>query len=636
MRRVLLTLGIAAGILVLGVGLGLAGAFLGDRVTSQHDEQVQPPIRNPVYVTGPAANDPRHPDPGAVVGLGKPPAPFVGVAKGAWVLPTDAIAESGHNPRGAGAGGVSVPVDKVGATAKSMGDTQLAPPGSPDHFVDQCAEGATPCPAGEPGTVVPLAGSLPPKMPSIRLWPGLTKTTYPGLRCDPGFRTSQRIPVVVTSDTFLSSLTVTLSIPKVSDLDTVELRSAQAALAPEEQWFTKRNEAGLPMGTDLDNGVQYCASLRTEHHPDLSYKLTGITLPAKPTYRVTATGYDIVLNKVTATADYATPVPHGRPPVLLTPLSGNVLQVVVPETDPSLKSPSAPQPKVWAERPWGYPVPAWDGDCSTFAPVAGKSGAPLVGYPRAPAKPYDPAELAKANYPYDRAYTHFSVWNIVLQESNAYFLCVSWPSLPSGEEYQAFRIETPDSMRLRISAYGFQGETRAYYMLRTKDAVCPDWQATWGPKETSPSGMGWAWPEIVCDSKGFPFPLTTTFEMMTPTYKGGELVDSGSQALFTPTWCQAQPGESFYPAGVIMPAESCGVIPPNHNLIDVAPNGSGGFPIVWEVPRIDFWWREHVLCGGPGPCVGPDFAWAGTTFYWYDVPPFTERRDPLDWRIQAA
>lgn len=560
---------------VAGGSLALAGVWVGNRVWPQTSASTVASLRDPTIVGSGASADPSAPAAGGAVALAEP-SPVHGLDGGGWMLPVDLVgpatgaaaggdttAPTSAAPSGPASpsAGAAVPADQAVATAELVGTAQLDSAAAARRFVDGCAAGATPCPLGVGADVVPF--DLPASPPlTVRIWPGTTRAVDPALRCDPGYRTSEVLPVVVTADLPLDELTVTLSIVGGPTLDTA---SQHGPVQSEQNWFQVHVGPQGAVGTDLGSGLQYCAALRTEADPSVAQGLKGTTLPAPTIYRVRVEGGVAGGPSTTQEIDLPLEQVGSRPPLTLSPLSGNVIQYTVPELDPARHA----RPVVWAtETPelWDHASDL----CATRPRPEYTDAETWQGVLSVP-QPYDSAELARADYPYDRAWSHFAVGNLVLPESASALFCVMWPET-AGTEYQGVALQAPDGLTFELELSSFQASDDALrtwsdFTVVDRDAGCYSPALHTGPMSTTP----------VCDSKGLAWPWFTNLHAIAMDHAGRE-VDMGTTRIASFTWCTPTPDQVGSPLAVMI-------------LVDAAASGCRGQE--WDVTVT---WADAVLC----------------------------------------
>jgi len=559
---------------VMGGLLALGGAYVGNRVRSSSEEQASPTITNPVWIGSESSSSQGAPAAGTTAALDDP-SPVGGLPNAGWMLPADYVATGGADTAGTNdststtavgaiSGTAQVPVADVAATASRLGTAQLDSTRQARRFVDLCAAGATPCPPGVGADIVPFALPGDPQAPlHLRIWPGLTQALDSSLRCDPGYRSSRALPVVVTADQPLYRISITLSIVGGPGLDEFHQTGTPQS---EQAWYDQRINAGETVNTDVDTGLQYCASLRTEADPLVNQlKVDGNPLPTPLVYLVHVDAE--VHDGPQASLDLQVPQEDvgTRPPVTLSPLSGNVVQITVPELDPSNTAP----PQLWAQsipELWDDPTTA----CAT-RPQPGYTDRETQLGALGTAQPYAAAQLARTDYPYDRAYTHFAVTNLVLPEAENYLVCVLWTNL-GARDYQGFSVQTPDGLTFTLEINSFTSDNAKHhgFILTAPDVGCSS------PVLDSRSGAPPS-DAMICNSAGLAWPNFTTFISKARDTDGNE-VDMGSRTIATFTWCTPTPGQISTGMGIAIVTYFAAF---------------GCHDQQWDVT---FTWADNVLC----------------------------------------
>ncbi len=311
----------------------------------------------------------------------------------------------------------------------------IRPTGAGVWFRDECADAPAPgCPSGVGGTIETLASDAPFR---IKIYPQLTRGVYPALRCDPGFESTSRVPVVVTSNAPLGS-------GRVSAITTSDERHESYETKPDERaWFESQSTSGATVGFGLD-GVQHCMSLPIP-------VTTGPSAGDVVSFEVRATGRTADGERAVdqVTVQFRTSGP--RPSTGIFPRWWNEVQVVMAQQDPG------------------------QGYATSVKPIA-RSGPgrqtrtceSVAGFPRSPwpisdgkAAPGDPQPIPEAvrvhpDYTNDPSFTHQAVWNVLLQEGTRYSLCLSWVD---GEglviETEEWLVEPPNQFRFELVATGY-------------------------------------------------------------------------------------------------------------------------------------------------------------------------------------
>lgn len=633
MARPARTVALTLALLVTAVAAFLAAAWLGDRLTDQAGPAsvaTAPAIDDPVLSPGPADGD-GNAVPGALLAVEPDGPATVGIEGGRWILPAELIGDvpettipagepDGTAPEATapdtttGAGGTTpapVPVvtpNEATAAAEQYGAIALAPPSKITRFVDLCAgalAGASGCPFGTGATVVPLAGDTPGASIDAKIWPGVNGTTDAAVRCDPGYETASTLPVVITTTAPVARLDVTLTLAGVGLLDDRTMSTGQDERS---RWQTTVTGGGA-VTTDLGSGVQHCLSLATEGAAKNVAAYPGVTVPDPRTYTIEIFALADQGPASVRTSTTYTPAPRGpRPPTLLEPLSGHVVQVVTAE-----------QPGTTSRAHLRYLGPRTVDDACADA-WGTTAGAEPPGKPKA----VNPALLAQASYPYDRTWNQVGVRNLVLPEAERFALCLEW-STPTGTEQEAWRVETPDGFRPAVTVKWV-----------TKLSKLPPAQRDWvvsAPSSGCPSavvldendtddhltGGKPGSTAFRCESFGLPFPLVTTLQMdvreirRTTPGQPTQLVtvDMGKLRVLTPSWCT---GTATGWTGV-----APGV---------AGPTLAGCQATRWTTTV--YWRDQNVLCGGDCPEYTRASAHADVEL---DDWSYNGRRDPLAWII---
>ena len=143
-----------------------------------------------------------------------------------------------------------------------------------------------------------------------------------------------------------------------------------------------------------------------------------------------------------------------RPPVLFEPKNANRAYMVVPQIGAGANA-----TEVWVyetSNDWDPTINA-PRSCETDPdPPPGELDTTTLRYdPQAGPMPY--GEIVRSDYPWDRSYTHFRVWNLDLRNSTDYILCIRWLGEGRTEEWY---LETPDGVEVGIVG-GFLRHTQS-------------------------------------------------------------------------------------------------------------------------------------------------------------------------------
>ncbi len=565
---------VGLGVAVLLGAAVVAGAALGDGTSDDDGTAAVSPIEEPVAI------DADEPDTGVIIDGAPAAAAVEGLPGGTWISeygPMDAPApdrsdadanttttvpdttapgidspapapeqDAATTPTPAPPGGWGAPSQLAAAVAATR------PPPGIAHFVDRCAQEATSgCPAGQPGTITPYEGSggAPPPL-EIRVWPELTKAQYPSLRCDPGYRTGTRVPVVVTTNLPLARYEVTLALRDAGQLDV----DNGVGVDPTELTLFQQRQAAGTVGADLANGTHYCFSLATEGDPgNAAVAAAAAQLSPPLQHEVVVHGEGQVpagaypTPEATVTSSFSLGGVGDRPPVRFQPLDGYHAQLVVPQGSRYPLSDTG----VWiqpAYNPLVFDEPASCVDPSTLEPWSASGALTSDG------QPVDAAELARPDYPYDRDYDRNAVWNIVLRSGREYLVCVRWG--PGYGDVEGWRVKTPQAMAFALSfgsltVYDWEGTPvtgpgglffTQQYMVRVP-GLC--WVTGVRPQTSSYTTSGSTITEgydqnaPVCQSDGWPVGLSTELrlEEWIDEGDGARWHDRGERRVLTPPHC---------------------------------------------------------------------------------------------------
>lgn len=593
----------AGALTVIAVGVFVVAALLADAATEQPGERITPAIDDPVLSPGAVVigmpsedHDPGAPggDPGAAGGQVVDPsvsmagahlqvepagAAMTGMGDGTWLLPDELVgdvpdeapADAGGAPGPGVPAPIATPQDAV-SVAERLGDLSLEPPPLITRFVDLCADGATPCPSGIGATVVPLGGPVPETLAAM-IWPGLSTGAAPALRCQPGFHTSERYPVVITTSAPVARLDVTLTLEGLGVLHETTLVTA----ADEQARWQEAVDRGAAVGVDLAAGVQHCVALPTELAPENLARYPGAVLPDPRTYRIDA--FAVAAHgaaTVRVTSSVTPPTPGPRPPTTVVPINGHVVQVRTaerPETTSRARvtwlGTMGATPEAVCGQLWGTSGPFESGPSSVEVPAG---------------------ILEQPGYPYDRSWTRSGIRNVVVPEAYRGALCLEWDA-PTGPVREAWRIESPDGFRPRVSVQNggeilnpLPKDVQRDWVVSAPGAGCPrttvfdqndsDDHTTGGSPQNAP---------FFCDSHGLPFPAVTTIVLEVFETEGRGYRDMGQLRVLTPGWCHSGPftmQEAMAGAAVGWSLLVCG-------------------PTQYAIEAV--WRDQNVLCGGDCP-----------------------------------
>ena len=352
--------------------------------------------------------------------------------------------------------GVLVPVDdpttgggvEVGAATGIGGEeevaypweveaTGLAPePPSPfsgagfgGRFLDSCAEGATECPFGVGGTVLPPGGSVG----EFYLY-GVSSLPENWWQCHPVLVGDGAFPVMV-----LGNKPARMEITYFRVGFPTEPHSVQVDLTDTEGLAYREFQAAVARGEwPPVDGVQHCWVLRAQVGAS-RYQVD-----------VRATSYD----GERSTWSEVVEVGGDRPPVSIAARSESELLITVPVT-------RKPQQRSLVRvlyRSQG--LSCGDIEAETLAGESGVVEGPSFGGFR---YREDVTELIGT---YDPDYEAREYWSVNLQEGYGYLVCVWWLSTPGGgttfnpdsfevDEREQRRVVAPDRYRVQVTTLGF-------------------------------------------------------------------------------------------------------------------------------------------------------------------------------------
>ncbi len=316
-------------------------------------------------------------------------------------------------------------------------------------FVDPCLTGdASGCPPGEPGTILGGGGSASAALTDdirFTIHPYLTKAEYPDLRCDPGFLTSDAIPVVITTDRPVGSGHIGVG-PAATDTDigddTVwpdhgpQLFSTDST--QRAAWVLATAIAGELPPAGLEHGLHHCVRLPHDLPEPVGTLVPGSLMAIEAEAEPYLSPGEMQSARRTFLVRDLAGVSTERPPVQLEALDWDVLQVRVPQKTPS---------GVTSNRTIVYAEAVRDDTDATPC----RTNPPYSSSDSADPRPLDRETLAAPDYRYDRDYDHVAVWNLVLRESTTYDVCVYWSA--AGEvEREVWQVTTPNQLRVRARA----------------------------------------------------------------------------------------------------------------------------------------------------------------------------------------
>ena len=442
------------------------------------------------------------------------------------------------------------------------------------RFFDLCADRLVQeCPLGVGGTVLFAGGSAPPPPVAIDIITDPAPAIRDQIRCELSWPSSTSIPVLVMSNRPLDVSHATLSVGNVIKVDEV---LNQRTTPSEIAWYEQRVAAGTPVGTAVGDGVHSC----------LEFDLEGPGAPAgldrNGRVRAEVTAF-AGSSTATLVRDFDGEFRAGKPPVQIIPVDGYRAVVVIPQRKDDTVN--ATLFASWQSVGWPGtgPCPAND--------RPGESGFLTPRSPATGPKEASAVQLSAPGYPFDRAYTHYTVWDLYLRSGTDYTLCVAW-QLDDAREH--WSVETPAAWRVNVSGrvLGYNSQVDEGSLLLRMPGIQDCFVANPGqfsfggrdlfPEQTLYHSGGWeTWPlpdPSICASRGWRVPETIEIE--------ARLSAPGDETLY---------GIARVPFGVLL--DTCVFRSPSGSVT----SGCDGPTVEWRIKR--------VLCGGPiaiGSCGSPD------------------------------
>ncbi len=458
------------------------------------------------------------------------------------------------------------------------------------RFLDFCSEDPSlGCPVGVGATVL-FAGETPMPPPlRINVIPETMKSDHPGLRCDPGYPTETFMSLLVLSNKPLTGLDLRLSTENWQGPNAQGLRSSDSEAVPYEQ----RVKAGQPTEPTVAAGVHTCLGFRldrkTEGGPDRKGPFT-LFIQA----RASAPGYpqELVQEQLDFIGIYDVGT---RPQVRIYPQDQNRAYVIVPQQ-------ALEESEVWVIG--GYQ------DCSVPGPKSGSEAtrSRIRSWP----------DVGAPDFPWDRSYGYYSVWDLNLRHSEYYTLCVWWKK---EGRVEGWRLETPDGWDFVVS-WDWLGHARGAAPGALRVTGCPEAgqplprvQGRIPHVDVEPNGQILNAPplsesRVLCYTGGWPVPQGGYLELRA------EIVDPEYVDLYGANQVY---GVVRRPLDVQM--ARCGA---HYN----GPWITCGATLEWRNPK--------VLCGGgldPDPTCGGD-PWFRMGIQWEAIQNTTTKRpDPKGWGI---
>ncbi|MDX1449425.1 MAG: hypothetical protein R3246_10245, partial [Acidimicrobiia bacterium] len=352
--------------------------------------------------------------------------------------------------------------------------------------------------------------------------------------------------------------------------------------------FDQRRVAGKPLAPTPMDGAHTCILLRTDARVGSAPERTG-------QFEVFVQGYadqSYRAKTVTFTGGYDA----RRPPVQFLPQSANRAHVIVPQIA-------------------GDTVVMWVHERYTGAP--GCDGTPpsldtraVRQTPASLPREYSPSALASPDYPWDRTYSHFTVWNLDLRSSTDYTVCIRWVIEDRGEEWY---LETPDGIDLYVGA-GPLRHTRSV----VAGTLLVRMYGVSGCFVANPHGQSDLWPK---------FPDQNLFGDDTYLYTFPDMCHSGGRFIGPKIQIQA-----LFADGT---NDVYGMIEvPTQVLVDNCTDVGTGQPSGPCTRRLE-WRNRNVLCGGGfgTPSCQGDLFFGLDIYFRVTVRDWNNRPDPLDWGV---
>lgn len=234
---------------------------------------------------------------------------------------------------------------------------------------------------------------------------------------------------------------------------------------------------------------------------------------------------------------------------------------------------------------------------------------------------YSESSLAASGYPWDRAYSHYTVWDLYLTSGSDYVLCVQWAG-DDGTVHDHFVVQTPNlwSFQLYGTRLGYNSKVDAGSMSLHVPGIQGCWVAN--PGQGSAGGRD-PFPEVTLSNPGG----WDTWSLPDPTlclshgWRYPDVVEvwAGLSALGDDTIY----GIVRLPVSVLM--QDCRA--DRANPVQSSTDGCEGPTLEWR--------SQKVLCGGPigiGDCKGNLFRTLGLHVVMVGDSRW-ERTGPLDWII---
>ena len=327
--------------------------------------------------------------------------------------------------------------DNQATSPAGAGGADPAPPASGAamativRFLDLCADTSSPaCPAGIGAVVLFVGSPAPPPPLQIEILPDATAALYSGLRCDPGWPTQDVIPVVLLSNRPLSLANVTLQLKNPSSVVALHDVNGLKSAPSEHALYEQRVRTAQAMGTTIGTGFHTCLQLRFDMPANRAHFNRDTEFDQDSRFEIHVVAFhdnDGATKTVRFTSQFASK----RPPVRITAIDGNRASVWVPQQigDTTL---------VWVES---------GGTGCNLGP--GSDGQARLNSATSAQQPIAPNVLNDPTYPWDRTFSHYTVWDLELRASSTYVLCISWKQ---EGRLEVWTLETPDGVAVSLTS----------------------------------------------------------------------------------------------------------------------------------------------------------------------------------------
>jgi len=470
------------------------------------------------------------------------------------------------------------------------------------RFFDLCAEtGGQGCPPGVGGTVLYEGGKAPPPPLKMDVIPEPTQAIRDQVRCDLAWPSSKRIPVLITSNRPLDLFHTTLSIEGGATVHEVNNgRSDPSEFARYEQL----RKDGKPVGTTLGNAIHTCVAF------DIEAASAPANVSRTGRFEVAANGF-AGQSHAKITRAFGGDYKAGKPPIKIHALDGYRAMVVVPQRRDDIVTTSM----FIDHDAYGTAGP---GPCT---PNTSKLYHGQLT-PRSPSKgpiEYSVSDMNAADYPYDRDYTHYTVWDLYLTSGSGHVLCVGWQE---DDAHELWHIETPNLWQFNLwgRVLHYNSFVKKGSLTLRVPGINDCWVANPGqgsaggrdpfPDEGLSHTSGWEFwflpDSALCSSNGWRYP--------DPIEVWAELSEPGDNTVY---------GVARIPVAALMKDCKGDRAAP----VQSSDDGCKGPTVEWR--------NQNVLCGGPiatGNCQGDLFRSLATWTVMRGDSRW-DRTTPKDWLI---